>query len=117
MHRPLLVLFGFLALCVSSLRAEEGKTDAPKSEAKPAPGSALVWNGQSTAKWYIDSIEKIVPLTEVQRQGMTDIMNARDKAVAEWQTQNAGKLQAAQKAMMDAYQGKDSALENRRGQR
>ena len=106
--RRLSVLFGYLAMCVAPLWAEDGKSDAPKPELKPAPGAIGVWGGGiSAAKWYVDSIDKIVPLSDEQKQAMTDIITARDKAIADWQKESAEGLQAAQKAMMAAYQSKD----------
>jgi Spy/CpxP family protein refolding chaperone len=76
------------------------------------PGGAVVLNaggfgGKSAAAWYIEGIEKSVKLTPEQKDAMTKIMAARDKAAQEFQTKNADKLKAAMQAMTEAYKTKD----------
>ena len=63
--------------------------------------------GKSAAAWYVENVEKTVPLTPQQKEAMTKIIETRDKAAQEFQAKNGDKLQAAMKAMTDAYQGKD----------
>ena len=78
-----------------------------------APGGTVgaaggVWvGGKSAAQWYIESIDKIVNLTDAQKKAITDIIEARDKAMQQFQTENAEKLKAASGAMMEAYKSKN----------
>ena len=72
------------------------------------PGVAIGRDGgKSPSEWYIESINKTVPLTPDQQNTMMKIIEARDKATKEFQTKNADKLKAASQAMMDAYKSKD----------
>ncbi len=72
------------------------------------PGAALGRaGGKSASEWYIESINKVVPLTPDQQNTMMKIIEARDKATQEFRTQNADKLKVAQQAMMDAYKSQD----------
>ena len=66
-----------------------------------------VWGGKSAAQWYIESIDKIVNLTDAQKKAITASIESRDKAMREFQAQNAEKLKAAGTAMMEAYKSKD----------
>jgi Spy/CpxP family protein refolding chaperone len=63
--------------------------------------------GKSAAAWYIESIDKIVGLTEAQKKAITEIIEARDKSMKDFQTQSAEKLKAASNAMMEAYKSKN----------
>ena len=54
-----------------------------------------VWGGKSAAQWYIESIDKIVNLTDAQKKAITASIEARDKAMQEFQAKNAEKLKAA----------------------
>ena len=67
----------------------------------------VVWGGKTAAQWYIESIDKIVHLTDAQKKAVTASIEARDKAIQEFQSKNAAKLKAAGTAMVDAYKGKD----------
>lgn len=73
------------------------------------PGGAIgrVAGGKSASEWYIESINKLVPVTPDQQNAMMRIIEARDKAVQEYQAKNADKLKAANQAMMDAYKSQD----------
>ena len=72
------------------------------------PGAALGRaGGKSASEWYIESINKVVPLTPDQQNTMMKIIEARDKATQEFQAKNADKLKVAQQAMMDAYKSQD----------
>ena len=63
------------------------------------------WGGRDKggATYYIQSIDKVVHLTDAQKQAMTDIITARQKAMQDFSTQNAEKLKAANKAVSDAF--------------
>ena len=63
--------------------------------------------GKSAAEWHIENINKVVPLTPEQQNTMMKIIEARDKAMQEFQAKNADKLKAASQAMMDAYKSQD----------
>ena len=91
---------------------------APRTSPNPAPGGVgpglvyrlneVVGGGvRSAAQWYIDSIDKIVNLTDAQKKAITESIEARDKAMRDFQTKNAEKLKAAGAAMMEAYKSKD----------
>jgi Spy/CpxP family protein refolding chaperone len=62
---------------------------------------------KSAADWYIQSIDKIVNLTDEQKKTITDIIETRDKSMKEFQAQSADKIKAAGNAMMEAYKSKD----------
>jgi hypothetical protein len=85
-----------------------GRTAVKVGEGTEGRGVANAWGaGKSAAAWYIESIDKSVNLTEDQKQAITKIMEARDKAIKDFQTQNAEKLKAVTDAMMAAYKGKN----------
>ena len=72
------------------------------------PGAALGRaGGKSSSEWYIESINKVVPLTPDQQNTMMKIIEARDKAVQEFNAKNADKMKAAQQAMGDAFKSQD----------
>jgi len=80
------------------------------------PGGMVVYGGgklgeappaKSAADWYIQSIDKIVNLTDDQKKAITDIIESRDKALKDFQTQNAEKVKAAGAAFTEAYKSKD----------
>ncbi len=69
-----------------------------------APNLGGPWGAvKSAAAWYIESIDKIVGLSDAQKKTITDIIEARDKLMKDWQTQNAEKLKAASNALMEAF--------------
>ncbi len=87
------------------------RTPAPNTRgggiAAVGPRASGAWGGgKSAAQWYIESIDKIVNLTDAQKKAITQAIQARDKAMQEFQTKNAEKLKAAGTAMMDAYKSK-----------
>lgn len=69
---------------------------------KPAPGS-LGFGTQS----YIQNIIKVVPLTPDQQNTMMKIIEARDKAIQDYNAANADKLKAAMQAIVAAYKSQD----------
>ena len=72
------------------------------------PGAALGRaGGKSASEWYIESINKVVPLTPDQQNTMMKIIEARDKATQEFNAKNADKMKAAQQAMGDAFKSQD----------
>ena len=92
------------------LQIKEGTGERTVVVGEGAEGRVVsnVWGaGKSAADWYIESIDKIVNLTDDQKQAITTIIEARDKAVQDFRTQNAEKLQAATSALMEAYKSKD----------
>ena len=118
----ILVVAAVLLSAGNQFVAAEG--DGIKVEIRPGgnPAGAVVLNpnpygagvvnaggfgGKPAAAWYIENIEKTVPLTPAQKEAMTKIIEARDRAMQEFQAKNGEKLQAARKALTDAYQGKD----------
>ena len=64
--------------------------------------------GKTAAQWYIDSIDKIVHLTDAQKKAITATIEARGKASQEFQAKNAEKLKAASATMVEAYKTKDN---------
>ena len=70
-------------------------------------GGAFWGGGKSAAQWYIESTEKVVPLTEDQKKAITQTIEARDKAMQDFQSQNKEKLQAAGKALGDTFKSQD----------
>ena len=118
MKRRLVVAAMMMVLaCVASLRADD--KSAPGAGGSPVlnrgGGGTLVgsfggsgWGGgKSAAQWYIDSIDKIVNLTDEQKKTITASIEARDKAMQEFQAKSAEKLKAAGASMMEAYKSKD----------
>ena len=73
-----------------------------KNAVLPPGASAL---GGST--WYIDYIDRIVKLTDEQKKAMTEIIDARNQAAKEFQTENAHKLRAANAAMIESFRSRD----------
>lgn len=120
-NAPILILTTALLSAGHLFAAEEGAVriqiqpggNAPGGGALGVaqPGAQLALNpfggGKSVASWYVENVEKTVPLTPQQKEAMTKIIETRDKAMQEFQAKNGEKLQAAMKAMTDAYQSKD----------
>jgi Spy/CpxP family protein refolding chaperone len=106
-----LLLAGNLNAAEEGIRVEIKPNPAPAGGAgnpgAPQGLNAFGVGGKSVAAWYIESLEKTVTLTPRQKEAMTKIIEARDKATQEFQAKNGEKLKAAMKAMTDAYQGKD----------
>ena len=119
MKRLFVVAAVMVLACAASLRADEKA--APGASGKPAAnsfGGGTLFAGPfvggsgrggvaSAARWYIDSIDKIVNLTDAQKKAITASIEARDKAMQEFQAKNAEKLKAAGTSMMEAYKAKD----------
>jgi hypothetical protein len=108
-------LFVFVALISLAIAAGARAGEEPKAGgggfAAPGVARAVVANawgaGKSAAQWHIESIDKIVNLTDLQKKAMTGIIEARDKAVQEFQAKNAEKVKQAGNVMVEAYKGKD----------
>jgi Spy/CpxP family protein refolding chaperone len=115
--KRLLVLTAAIALCtVAQLwAADEPRSAGNKEAAKPSNKerpAVNVWGGgfaggKSAAQWYIESTEKIVPLSDAQKKAITEIMEARDKAIRDFQTENKEKLQAGVTALTEAFKSQD----------
>jgi Spy/CpxP family protein refolding chaperone len=119
MMKRLFLLAAVMSLaCATNLwacgKAAPGASRTPA--ANPGRGGGVVvgrfgggvWGGGKTAaQWYIESIDKIVNLTEAQKKAITASIEARDKAMQEFQTKNTEKLKSAGTSMMEAYKGKD----------
>lgn len=63
--------------------------------------------GKAAAQWYIESVDKVVSLTDAQKKAITEIIEARDKAMRDFQAKSAEQLKAASTAMIEAYKSKD----------
>ena len=122
MKRLLVLTAAIAVLTAANLRAAEerkvegGKATAPvvtvNSGTVTLAGEGLnaaagVWGGKSAAQWYIESIDKIVLLTDAQKKAITEAIEARDKAMQDFQAQNKEKLQAAGKALGEAFRSQD----------
>jgi Spy/CpxP family protein refolding chaperone len=90
-------------------RAAEEQKAAGGQAAPAAKGSAApnLLGGKAPAQWYIESIEKIVPLSDDQKKAISQEFEARGKAIQDFQTQNKEKLQAAGKALVEAIKSQD----------
>jgi Spy/CpxP family protein refolding chaperone len=105
--KRLLVLAIVIGLaCAANLWAQEKAAPAAGGATAPKVSRGVV-AGKSAAQWYIESIDKIVNLTDAQKKAVTESFEARDKAMREFQAKNAEKLKAAGAAMMEAYKSKD----------
>ena len=124
MRNILILTMSSAVLCtVNIFAADEIGATSTRAQIKPlAPQSAQVLGGgvsisksgrnaggKSASEWYIESINKVVPLTPDQQNTMMKIIEARDKATQEFNAKNADKLKAANQAMMDAYKSQDQA--------
>jgi Spy/CpxP family protein refolding chaperone len=128
--RTLLILtVSSAVLCSANIvTAEETGNPSPQSKpTAPAPGASLgggviinhsgggntggaigrVGGGKSSSEWYIESVNKLVPLTPDQQNTMMKIIEARDKAIQEYRAKNADKFQAANQAMTEAFKSQD----------
>lgn len=108
------VALGALATAADLWAAEQpGKLGGGKIVVRASEGSGglVVFSaggvGKTPAAWYIESIDKIVKLTDAQKHRITEIIEARDKAMKDFQAQNAEKTQAAGKAFTEAYKSKN----------
>jgi hypothetical protein len=63
--------------------------------------------GPMTAASYIETMDAAVTLTDDQKKGITAIFEVRDKAIKDFETDNADKIKAASKAMEDAILSRD----------
>jgi Spy/CpxP family protein refolding chaperone len=116
-----LALSTMILVLLSAATAWSGEEQKPKSGGV-APGIIVgagapnAWAGgayRSAADWYIQSLDKIVNLTDAQKAAMRDIFAARDKTMSDFQTKNAEKLKAASAAMMEAYKSKNKEAQER----
>jgi len=122
MKRLLVLTAAIAVLTAANLRAAEerkvegGKATAPvvtvNSGTVTLAGEGLnaaagVWGGKSAAQWYIESIDKIVLLTDAQKKAITEAIEARDKAMQDFQAQNKENLQVAGKALGEAFRSQD----------
>jgi len=82
----------------------EGKPGQP---GQPDKGKS---KGKSAAERYIESIDPIVNLTNLQKMEITDIIEAREEAMKDFQAKHAARIQAVTTAVKDAYktQNKDA---------
>jgi Spy/CpxP family protein refolding chaperone len=107
MKRVAIVLTAVIALCAASNAPADGQADNKPTGQRLAhvPGGQM----KSPAAWYIESIDKIVSLTDAQKKAITAFMEARDAIMKDFQTRNAERMKAASNAMMEAYKSKDAA--------
>ena len=128
MRNILILTVSSAALCAANIFAADPVAN-PGPQLKPlaqAPGTSLAGGvivtspqggnpgeafgrgrGKSASEWYIESINKVVPLTPDQQNTMMKIIEARDKSIQEYNAANADKLKAANQAVMDAYKSQD----------
>ena len=75
---------------------------------QPGAVSTLAAGSRRTeADFYTQNMDKIVGLTEAQKTAIIEIFAARNKDLTEFQAQNADKLQAAGKALREAFRKGD----------
>ena len=96
----LLVVAGLASL--GTLRAADESKPQPRPQANWGPGPGMRGN-------ELENLEKTVTLTDAQKTAIGALIEARTKALTEFQTTNKDKFDAARKGMMEAYQSKDKA--------
>jgi hypothetical protein len=94
----------------------------PAVERKPAPGQsaqgqpanpqplggAAVWGGgKSMAEWYIERNDKIVGLSDEQKQKIKAEYESRDKATKEFQASIEAKVKSVTAEMTEAFKSQD----------
>jgi Spy/CpxP family protein refolding chaperone len=106
MKRWTWLMFVVALACAPNLWAGEPLNGGGEAEEQAEPANG--WGGRGNeATYYIQSIDKVVHLTDAQKKAMGDIFAARHKAVQDFSTQNADKLKAAGQAMENAEQSGD----------
>jgi Spy/CpxP family protein refolding chaperone len=63
--------------------------------------------GKSAAERYIASIDPIVNLTQFQKAEITDILQAREEALKDFQTRNGARLNEVGAALKEAHKSQD----------
>ncbi len=89
----------------------------PAAERKPAPEQpanlypvvgASVWGGgKSMAEWYIERTDKIVSLSDEQKQKIKAEYESRDKATRDFQTSIEAKAKTVTAEMTEAFKSQD----------
>ncbi len=89
-------------------KAGEGRFTVTLQERPSEKAGSSAWGGGKTvAQYYIESIDKIVNLTDQQKKTITGIIEARDKATREFQARNVEKAKEATNAILEASKNKD----------
>jgi Spy/CpxP family protein refolding chaperone len=78
--------------------------DVNEWEARKARRRAMI---KSPDAAYVEGIDNVVHLSDAQKTIMFGIFDARDRDVKAWEAQNAAKMQAARKALSEAWKGGD----------
>jgi len=84
-------------------RRENG--DAPNGDATVPAG--MYSAAGAGALWYVQYIDRIVGLSDSQKAAMTEIIQARDKAMARFRAESAEEIKTAGQALHKAFQSKD----------
>jgi len=98
-------------ICLTAVAGSSaGQSDGAAAEAK-RPAGALPLAGETAADaaefWYVMYLDKAIGLTDEQKESMNGIIQARNKAMWEYQVQNARTLRAAGNALVAAYRSMD----------
>jgi hypothetical protein len=103
MKRLVLLTAGVVLVSSMNLWAAgpPAKCEAGPKAAKPA-----------NAAYYVERIDKAVGLTAEQKKAITEILEAKDKAFAEFQAQNGEKIKAAALAVAKANEAQNAAMKD-----
>jgi Spy/CpxP family protein refolding chaperone len=99
--RPIQSLFTIALIALAGTNvAAANPVDA---QVAPEPQPTKTARQRNGAQYLIDNIDKIVELTEEQKEKFSEICDKRAKESQEWMAKNAARSKAADKAMSDAY--------------
>ena len=113
MKRGVLAAITMVALAAAAnLSAGEQSGNPGQAATKPGGTSGGIAPAGSNAggggaAWYIQYVDKIVKLTDDQKKAMNQIIEARDRAMKDFQAENAEKIKAAGKAVVETYRSND----------
>ena len=101
----------------AGLPALSSERSNPAAERKPAPGQpanplpfagAGAWgSGKSIAEWYIEQTDKIVNLSDEQKQKIRAEYESRDKATTEFQASIESKIKSVTASVTEAFKSQD----------
>ena len=102
------ILVGTVTLVVNVQAADKAPV-AVADEKAPAPGTGGKPGiaVKSPAAFFIENTDKVVNLTEDQKQAITKIFEAREQQTKDFQAKNAEKIKVALAALTEAYKSKD----------
>jgi hypothetical protein len=87
----------------ASKTSDDTAKKAPFATGAPGMGAAGLMGGN----WYIGYVGRVVTLTDEQKKAMTDIVEARERAVKDFQAKNAAKIKAAGSAVRESLAARD----------